>query len=991
MAQSVFMYVGTATYDLTKYVAQPVLTNEDISKVLDTIQLSIPLIPASIDSTSLPTTQYDMSNVIKPLTKISVFDDGKEFAFIVREDKRDKIYDVGEGSYYEHAVSLIEQTKLLELRPLADFTITQPRSQSKLVTQPLESTTVEALQGIETNITYQNTTASNDNTVIDGTTLKLAGLEYNISTLFRFITTVDTLVTVRIKANAVEIANKQVLFTESDDFVDLGVSYTSSVVNEVVTVTVESSATDLVIDGGSLVITAVQTIGTDVLYTYSDVIDKTLLEVYDMNDTTYSQEFDISDELRARLNGIDAPEKTYTRETIQGVLEDLADDIEAIQRMADKVIDFDFINEINRVEFTGTYETKESKEINLQGYANSLEINADNVIESVERQAVVIEPYQNGWLTFRADTDGPEQITDTNVSLKLRFPQYENKKVYAKGFLVTYSDATTSPTSTVWDISDYVVEEERWNVLPNLAYDSAVERQTINLGKGNTISYKSSDKRMLKFGYRAPKKNSVTPLPDQVIYQIIAAVATQVSGKQVSSVQPNGGAQSITNLLQTQYRVEHVASPKLRSRVYKHDAKDFEENATLYTNEQAKVNDTAKLGANAQSLVNRSGNTLTRIAGMCETRTQLPKVGNTIGDGVITNVGVQIENGFYIWEAWVFDNYTAISDLIGVDSAFRQWQIPKEEIVERNLIYTEPIAIVTTLGDTTHSIMTVGGISNLTLPFTNNPAINTTYCEFLVRFNPKVPTDPDWDSSFDVEAEGPVDIKPVGNTTHIKFETKDNYSVDDIKEDFDTTLTPPGYYQNDFPYKDAIGRFDSARYIFYGDGFVNNSVADGEVYPEINQVTADTKLIEVDVKVLADAREQINFSVDIPFFGGEGVTVYKGIAKYNGFAVQDANTDIVTVVFEGTKPNPDQTLIGNTQYLECSYVANAITGIDYVQIDYTLTIDSPVNKNYQGWGMIERNTGELIFLVDNPIPVQGGVTKIENDTLYWKPDKTFGA
>lgn len=1009
MAKSIKVYVGALEYDLTNYTTLPINTMDDISKVHDTANLMLPLTPDSI----LPTVgsdELDLSMPLRPLTRIEITDGSKVYKHYVREDLVDTLYDVGDGELYQHKIGTIEQTKLLELRPVPNITVTQPKSQILYALSPFSSTTSGYPSDTETTVPLVQTSPSTQVTLINGLDMVQALKTYTITvsgSIFVPGAENTNTYTMYIKADAVAIDNKDFTYTFNDDSLEVVVffttTYQTSLANETVSVTLDVPVTSLGVTANlDLNILSVIASGTEALTTLEDVLDKTLIagEVYDMNDTGYTQEITLDTETRSVVSNIISPEFTFTGYTKHKIFEEVGDLIKAIARMEDKVVKYDFINELNRVAWNSVYETKEVKQLTLDQYATALEINAENVIESVERQNVVVEPYASGWFTFRSQADGPDQLTDTTLGIKTRLKQYEIKRIIARGFEVTFSVASTSPVTTEWDITDYVVEQKRWNTLPDLPYALAAERLVVNQGKGNTIYFTSGGDRVKNFGYRAPKLGSASAIYEQAIYQIIASVATQVIGDTVTAVNPNGGAQTIANLLQTQYRVEHVALTTLRSRVHKHDARDYPEKAILFSNETSKINDTEKLGGYAQSLANRTGNRVRTINGVVATRAELPQIGNTVGGTeIVTNVNVEMENGFYAYTATLYNDYTSISSFVGVDSAYRQFEIPDEDVVERQLLYTEPLVLGKLLGDVSHSIITTDGFDELLKPFINTAPTGMSYHTFETRFDAKVPTDPDW-NVFDKDAEGPVDIKHVGATTVIKVKTKDNWSVDDNTIDgydrYNAGTATLHKYQSDYLYKSPFGKYDSARYTIYTDGYVNNTVADANLYPQLSLATVGDKLIEIDVKTLADAREAISFAINLPFFSKIGATtedvrVYNGMAKYNGFALQDSNADIMAVAWEGVMPSVEELTIGASKFLEAtSYSGVTTTATGYAAIDYTINFDSATTRSFVGWGLINKNNNELIYLVKDTILVFAGVTKVYTDRLYLKSDETKG-
>ena len=1004
-------------YDITSITKYDPFYTDDISKELDTLEFTIPVTKEDT------ITGLDLSLPLQQLTQVELTIEGDIKRYYVREDKVSRIY-LGTPALYSHTVSLIEPTKLLELKPIPDMTVTQPQGTYTLASSELDvdpstyevgEEYVSLVGNTENSVTLINTTDPSDTSIIDGTTLKLASTEYkifssvNIGIPSKFVDSDDRTFIIRYKIDGVTIDTKTETLsptfkTTNYQFTSISntIVYTTAGTNEVFSITIEPTeffqqrsrydATP------TLITSKVESVNSPIWY-IDEVIDKMLVsqKVRDINDTISTQEFTLNDDTRNAVNNIVCPEFTFESRTLWEGLEEIGDLLKAIPRLSKDTwneITFDFIDDLNDEVFTNENKTEEKQQLILENFSNAIEVDANNVIESIEDQALKVEPYRDGWMTLRSDTEGPNQLEDTNVGLKVRSNMYQVKQVIAKGFTVTYSDSSSDGPTTEWDISDYIVEEQKFNALPNLAYDSTFDRSSVNLGKGNTLYYTKSGQRIVNFGYRSPKETSLSSTPDQAIYQIIASVATQTTGKTVTGV---NGSQSLADLLNTQYRVYYIAFKSVRLKLYKHNARDYEIDTALYSNQQAKVNDNVKLGRYNQALINRQGNTQKIEGGLTTDYDKLPKVGNIINnDQVITKVQVSILNGLYEYGIVGYTNYSEISNFVGIKSEYRQYAIPDKEIVERNLVYEEMITMGKELKNVSYRAMEAAGLSNLVGPFVGLSVDSFTYHQFKTRNNELNPGDAGW-TTFDNEIEGPVEVLSLGTTTAFIVTVKDNYSVDDIVEEKEVGATPSLWFQNNAPYKDNFGQFDSARYSLYLTGAVNNSVADGNAYPVISDTSTGTKLLEVDIRVKSDAREIINFTYSLPFFAGlnageEDFRVYNGISKYNGFAIENTKADIVAVLLlDDYFPSVEEVNIQPTKYVETTYTASNNSPTYYIRSTYSIDVEPTATSIlYNGWALIEKDTKELIFASKIPLQSNSSNKVVYTEDIYTQPDTTKG-
>jgi hypothetical protein len=999
-------------YDISSIVLYDVSYSDDISKELDLADF---IIPVTLSNTI---EGLDLSVPFTQLTRVEFNIDGDIKRYYVREDDVETISLVTPHEY-SHKVSLIEPTKLLELKASPDMAITQPKGDVGTASSQLDidpddlgppNDSVTLLPDVYNLIDLANTTAPTDIAIIDEDVLKLATTDYKLFLevqLQRFEQGVDDW-DVRIKING-NIVKEQVvpvtinLFDISQGLITL--DYTSSVVDELVEVEIRPNMTTTIeIDTYTykvaLTITTKLEDVTDPITYYDESIDKILesFRVSDINNTSFIQEITLNEDTRNLVSNIVTPEFTFETYSVWDKLEELAEPLKAIPRLSKHVwneLTFDFIDDLNVNEFVNTNKTEERQKLVLDKFSTSVEINADNVIESIENQAIKVEPYEGGWMTLRSETEGPNQLTDETVGLKVRSNIYQHKTVTAKGFTVGYSDASSDGPTTEWDISDYTVEEKKWLGLPDVAFESS--RTTVNLGKGNTIYYTKSGRRFKSFGYRAPKATSISLALDLSIYQIIASVATQVSGKVVTSV---NGSQSIEDLLQTQYNVQYSAFKKIRAKVYKHNARDFEFNTTLYSNARAKVNDNVKLGRYSQSLVNRSGNKTRIESGLTENYNDVPKTGNIInGTEVATKVNVILKNGLFEYGLATYEGYAEISEFVGINSEYRQWQVSDKDIVERVLVYEDFITVGRQLRTPTWNVWTLSGFLNLVKPFAQLSTDLVTYHTFQTRNTALNPGDANWET-FDSESEGPVDIVAEGTSTIINVTVKDNFNVDDVVEGQELSGgNPTKWYQNNYNYTNAFGQYDSARYTFYTTGKVDNTVDDGNIYPGIDEVTSATKMLTYDLRVKKDSREASFHAFQASFFsdlgnGVEDLRVYAGIAKFNGLAIQDLETDIVPVLLiNGYYPTVEEVTIKPTNYVETTMSSSIVGLIPLLSNKVVYDIDVPVTglgRTYNGWALIDKISKELIFATNEVIPSSTLVPTVYEDTVFFTQDETKG-
>ena len=142
-----------------------------------------------------------------------------------------------------------------------------------------------------------------------------------------------------------------------------------------------------------------------------------------------------------------------------------------------------------------------------------------------------------------------------------------------------------------WDISNFVVEQTKWNALINVG--SGNNRSAI-LNKGNTLYYIQGQKNVFNIGYNdvdlAPEWNTAIAAN----YALLEAVLCQAQIENPTYYFTNDYKPSLS-LFDVLMRIGYMPYSNVRVTVYRDDAAELNP-SIKYFNEQASLNDMKSLG-----------------------------------------------------------------------------------------------------------------------------------------------------------------------------------------------------------------------------------------------------------------------------------------------------------------------------------------------------------------------------------------------------------
>jgi hypothetical protein len=329
------------------------------------------------------------------------------------------------------------------------------------------------------------------------------------------------------------------------------------------------------------------------------------------------------------------------------------------------------------------------------------------------------------------------------------------------------------------------------------------------------------------------------------------------------------------------------------------------------------------LGKIAQENANRTGNKVIKYQGLTTENQFL--LGSKVGDKVLVNYTISRTPRLNKYSAEYAIGYANISDYVGIDSKYRQFEVPLDTIVNRTDKKTQFFKLKTS--DTVPTVTTPSylSINNTELysslfgNYQSTPAgTRPTYAKITL------------DSSTVVESN--IDAYRMGKTLGLAVSMLDNYSAGIKKEDrevYDGTQNIDVKVQEDVRYTDLFGNFTQAQIQYYPNvPATTQTVASSDAYPGNNQTMALTnRILDYTYTVNKDARERWGFVWEAVFQSGTGVILFDGFIKYNKLATE-------------TAPNAIE-----IRFLESGYIPNKKLDIDRT-VKGTGTSSVPANQKY---------------------------------------------
>ncbi len=843
-------------YDLTKYVDRPVAQSRAVGDVFDSAMIVIPYIKAN------ELTGIDLSYRVPRLSIVEITDieDTRQYYVVKSEVER-----LNETEF-KHILELKSPEILLTLRPISDYSVTQPVDEGSIFLNEIHSqdkyTYHIADIVTDTIVVYSLSDLSSDLTAIENGYLKKEGkykINFNISLskITQLIpdtyTLFDNVFKIRVgdsvikeidvgnyhRFSGIKNVNLMAEYIKGDNTDELVVIewHFRVLDNPVIVSTVDTS----------LEIIYQEEIIAEPIY-MSYLVEK-LLRLTSVN----VSEFNLDESTRSRLSSVKAFETMDTDLTLGDALNKVANYVKAKVRLrlenGKKIIYFEYYDDLAKADYIEIESDQENIVSELNEYTSAFELKNNNIV----KETILTEIR-----TLR--TVGTSQITTENILIELNRPIDKIIKVQVAGKEFKDTDNNIVNPQTAVNITDRIVLKDYYDTLTDL--ESYSDRSVDT--KNNHLWFERGGRTLNGMSYCGIQFERFIPeKSNRALYEAMATQLERDLGVSIKKFNDGGLDDDFVIAI----KVEYMPMSESNAVIHKDDQLGFEDKIIRKINANDRVNNIDLLGSYVRQKVNAVGGTRIAKSVNVSDPELIPKIASKNADYRVVSVSKLSYDDDVTFIATLVKDYIYESEYVGIDSDRRLYRIPKDEFVDRvdkalNVLY---LSKEKTEGNQTPFNLE-GLVSILTL---NAGSFTPPKLAYL--------------SYDDKDISSYIDINAIGNVVEFRTEMQDNYSagfqklktvlnVDDENKTF--------IYQRGVPYVDVLGNAEVLLIGFYANQ-ISQTTGHLNQFPS-GQTMGSGLLGEFNYPIKKDARERSILSTQISFLtNDEDIIIYDGIAKYN--------------------------------------------------------------------------------------------------------------
>lgn len=341
------------------------------------------------------------------------------------------------------------------------------------------------------------------------------------------------------------------------------------------------------------------------------------------------------------------PEFQWNNPTLREVLTDLmmvANCIPILKYSHRKSYGLSFIdlseNTGNQIDTTKL--NRKKKSFVSADYCSELTLNMKNTLS--KNTTKVVE-----YINFRNPDGG--QVKDDDLKLETTYPIYEVKSLtayYPKETEVPLNPGQTRNHYMSTDLTDDVLEESAWNILPNV--------NLFNLNDPNSkawfIKFKRGGNIIDGFSYT---------------YDPIFGITTP----NIDRLCPN--KPNFVKKRDIQFKIKYTTQTDRKMHIgkylpeSKHQIRNFDAQTSSYA-------DPNRMSIFEYHKINRIGNKLIEIGGTYSSYSSIPELGDRIGKDILFKRSIEFRDGCYIFNGWLTKNYILQDYFTSVNAKQRSWE-----------------------------------------------------------------------------------------------------------------------------------------------------------------------------------------------------------------------------------------------------------------------------------------------------------------------------
>ena len=452
----------------------------------------------------------------------------------------------------------------------------------------------------------------------------------------------------------------------------------------------------------------------------------------------------------------------------------------------------------------------------INGFCTDVRSNSQNLINSLSyaKGGSITEPHINFYRALQTERQYV-RIESGNGYAATDYPIYDVEKVEC-GVIDKKSDLNISWQYGPVDITPYVFE----------ATEYGANLESVGGGypysKRYAIYYTIGQKGLQGLFYQSPDAVNTAANSPYAIANILSA-CLKVNVSEIYGTIMNNAATLAFNITYKPIAPAFISHGK---QLYVEGEKSFSQ---IY-NQSENLIETNFFGENLKGVAARLGNIEQERTYMLSSRSLIPNVGEMIDGYAISAVYSEYMTNYIKCTLGLTKDFNRISEYVGVNSVKRMYEISERQAQERDILIKEQIVITTdsTMKDDKYVIFEDkrGFIW---------PLLQTWYSSdllvkgaFFKPFNKALEPINTTSYTYYSGLLLPVLTRSFGNSVHLSFKLKDNYSAGNNSTYVSGENNVSGRWQTDVPYTDFYGRIYYAG-ICFPTGLISGSNGDGGI------------------------------------------------------------------------------------------------------------------------------------------------------------------
>lgn len=417
---------------------------------------------------------------------------------------------------------------------------------------------------------------------------------------------------------------------------------------------------------------------------------------------------------------------------------------------------------------------------NIETYISSL----DSYLENYFEYGNVVEEYLRP-----TDNDGSGIVTNDNAVLKtshkimeivsLEVASIETQKIIYKQDVTskTYEKELTS--MIFYGITDYIYEHSIYKCLSLTETEENADGSGMSYlhFKGNSIYYHNGETSIQGFQYTEPSKNNDKAY---AIKRVLAGAFDVSYTDTINNFQVN----------QFIFKIKYRTNDDVRFKTYKPDLRKYMKSSSTdilpmqsqFNNQSDKVVDSAKYGNNVYGTLLRSGN---ETKDYQEYVTEIDQIKDSGELYELDNQYYVSKNTSIVYPTYIESeveyskDFNKLSEIIGIDSAPRFYEIAENGVIKRNVVYDRMFIVGDQESIKGYSYFTDWNTMYSLIKMTNNE----TYKYAVLQFKGATKTYNQETNDFYSCVCVPCIEYATSNSYTLECDLADNFGAGDMQED----------------------------------------------------------------------------------------------------------------------------------------------------------------------------------------------------------------